>query len=314
MEFHFLNQIFDDENEFVNPLINFDFNLLKDPEFKEDAVREEIIFPILGALGYSASSKNKVIRSRALKHPFYYFGTKKYNVNIIPDYTFEIEEKAKWILDAKRPTENIEVGKNVFQAYSYAMHPEIRSDIYGLCNGKKIVIFSVNEFKPILNIKIENLKNAWNELNKVLKPEMVMKPFLRNFKPDFGLFLYSIGEYKSKSSPFTISLKHLNFLTKIEENLYTISTSAEIKSNLNRKFACSFDFNEKIYKKLINLLPPALRDKINSNLIRQPFFYHNDDGDKVDLSLKIRLKNTIITNDNESYLPFEILDVNKESF
>lgn len=86
MEFDYLNQLLnDDEDDLQNLFGEFDFSLLDDPEFKEDAVREEIIFPILKALGYTASGENKIIRSKALKHPFYYFGTKKYNVNIIPD-------------------------------------------------------------------------------------------------------------------------------------------------------------------------------------------------------------------------------------
>lgn len=31
----------------------FDFSLLDDPEFKEDAVREEIVAPILNRLGFA---------------------------------------------------------------------------------------------------------------------------------------------------------------------------------------------------------------------------------------------------------------------
>lgn len=40
---------------------NFDFSLLDDPEYGEDSVREDIISPIIKALGYSASGNNKMI-------------------------------------------------------------------------------------------------------------------------------------------------------------------------------------------------------------------------------------------------------------
>jgi hypothetical protein len=41
-----------------SPLEDFDFALLDSPDFKEDAVREEIIHPLLNALGYAASGPN----------------------------------------------------------------------------------------------------------------------------------------------------------------------------------------------------------------------------------------------------------------
>src|SRR5258708_5322375 len=50
------------------PLLDFDFSLLDSTDFKEDSVREEIIQPILKALGYSAGGKNRIIRSLALSH------------------------------------------------------------------------------------------------------------------------------------------------------------------------------------------------------------------------------------------------------
>ena len=48
-----------------------------------------------------------------------YFGTVKKDITIIPDYLLERDGKYAWILDAKSPTENIDTGKNVEQAYSY---------------------------------------------------------------------------------------------------------------------------------------------------------------------------------------------------
>ena len=49
---------------------DFDFQLLNDPDFKEDSVREALIKPLLNALGYSASSSNKIIRSKGLTDPY----------------------------------------------------------------------------------------------------------------------------------------------------------------------------------------------------------------------------------------------------
>jgi hypothetical protein len=59
----------------VDPFEAFDFEMLRDPDFREDSVREELVVPLLRALGYSASPPNRIIRSRPLEHPFVYIGT-----------------------------------------------------------------------------------------------------------------------------------------------------------------------------------------------------------------------------------------------
>jgi hypothetical protein len=59
------------------PLSNFDFSLLDSPDFKEDSVREDIVMPLLSALGYSSAGPDTIIRSRALLHPFVTIGAKR---------------------------------------------------------------------------------------------------------------------------------------------------------------------------------------------------------------------------------------------
>ena len=123
---------------------NFDKRLLNDPEFKEDAVREVIIAPILSRLGYHPIGKNRIIRSKSLVHPFIWIGTKKHPVTIIPDYTLLEENRPILVLDAKSPVESVTSKANVQQAYSYAIHPEIRSEHFALCNGRRLAVFSVD--------------------------------------------------------------------------------------------------------------------------------------------------------------------------
>jgi hypothetical protein len=49
---------------------DLDAKTFDDPGFKEDAVREEVIAPMLRRLGYAVSGPNRIVRSRALVHPF----------------------------------------------------------------------------------------------------------------------------------------------------------------------------------------------------------------------------------------------------
>src|ERR1039458_1534033 len=108
------------------PLRDFDFSLLDSPDFKEDSVREEIIMPMLKALGYSSSGPNKITRSKALQHPFITIGAKRRPIQLIPDYLLSVQDNLTTVLDAKAPGEEIKFGDNVEQVYSYAIHPEIR--------------------------------------------------------------------------------------------------------------------------------------------------------------------------------------------
>lgn len=108
---------------------DFDFSLLDSPEFKEDSVREELILPI--------------IRSKTLEHPYVSIGSQPRKISIIPDYVFLSDDKPYWVLDAKSPSEKIRKSEHVEQAYSYAIHPEIRADLYALCNGKEFILYSI---------------------------------------------------------------------------------------------------------------------------------------------------------------------------
>ena len=89
-------------------------------------MREVIITPILNRLGYSLSGINRVIRSKSLAHPFIYAGIRKVPINLIPDYTLISDEKTVLVLDAKHPKEDVLSRANVQQAYSYAIHPEVK--------------------------------------------------------------------------------------------------------------------------------------------------------------------------------------------
>jgi hypothetical protein len=89
---------------------DFDFSELSSPDFKEDSVREELVKPLLNALGYSVSGRNKIRRSKALKHPFVKVGAGKREITVIPDYLLEVSGKYAWVLDAKSPDEEVKEG------------------------------------------------------------------------------------------------------------------------------------------------------------------------------------------------------------
>lgn len=152
------------------PLEDFDFALLDSNDFKEDSVREEITHPILNALGYAASGPNRIVRSKGLEHPFLTVGSKKKPITLIPDYLLTVGGNFTFVLDAKAPNEEIKTGDNVEQVYSYAIHPEIRVELFALCNGREFILFDVLQKEPVLYFHLNEVANYWGDLIKYLAP------------------------------------------------------------------------------------------------------------------------------------------------
>lgn len=150
---------------------DFDFQILNSAEFKEDAVREELINPILKQLGYKAYGHNRIVYSKTLAHPFVKIGSKSRQINIIPDYLFEINGKYTWVLDAKAPNEDIISGDHIEQVYSYAIHPDIQADIFALCNGREFAAYSKDKREPLLFFQLSEIDKHWDEIQKLLSPD-----------------------------------------------------------------------------------------------------------------------------------------------
>lgn len=149
---------------------------LESPGFKEDAVREEVVYPLLVRLGYASSGDSQIVRSKTISHPFVMIGTTKRPITIIPDYILVVGCQTAWVLDAKAPKENITSGKHVEQSYSYAIHPEIRARLFALCNGREFALFQVEDREPLLHFKMADLENNWRSIHSFLGPQAFRRP------------------------------------------------------------------------------------------------------------------------------------------
>jgi 16S rRNA G966 N2-methylase RsmD len=149
---------------------DFDFSSLDSPNFKEDSVREDLIMPLLKELGYSSQSENKIIRSKSVRHKFVQTGSGKHKLNSVPDYLLEVGGKYAWVLDAKAPNEDIKTGKNVEQTYFYAIHPEIRVQIYAVCNGREFIAFDIHG-DTLIYFALSEIEKYWQKLQDLLSPQ-----------------------------------------------------------------------------------------------------------------------------------------------
>ena len=288
----------------MNLFEDFDFSILENPNFKEDSVREEIIAPIIKKVGYRPSGDIRVERSKALSHPFVMIGSNKREIKIIPDYTLFFHEKALMILEAKSPGEIIYQSEHVEQAYSYAIHPDIRCEYYGLCNGHELIIFNIHQWEPIFHIEISSVDEEWDKVNKFLHPKFLLIPDLREFMDDYGLHAKKAGITKDIELIFIGY--YLQDIVKVSDQLFT-STSHH-KEN-GRDFCVSFDFSGDIMSDIIMGIPGEYASELKGNLQNQPFSFRADA--KICISCKGRLGD-LTTGDFEKFVPVlvdEIIDV-----
>jgi hypothetical protein len=244
----------------------FDFSALDDPTFKEDAVREEIIAPILRRAGYRATGPHRVQRSKTLKHPFVMIGSKRHPVTIIPDYTLFQNDKALMILDAKRPSEEIVNSVHVEQAYSYAIHPEVRCKVYGLCNGRQLSLFRTERSKPVFVIDTSEINERWEEVSKYLSLAVLETPDILDFYPDFGLHAYKAGI--AERTLFLFVGYHLQLIQKLDQHFWTVESTCSVN---DREYMISFDLDDYALDKILLGLPATDRIRVREALNRGPF-------------------------------------------
>lgn len=289
---------------------NFNFALLDDPAFLEDSVREELVVPLLAALGYSASLPHRIIRSLHLQHPYVYIGTVKKPVTIVPDYVLQRDGKNAWILDAKAPSEVIDSGKHVEQAYSYAIHKEVRVPIYALCNGSRLTVFHVSEWPAILDLPLQDIDAVWPMVLDLLGTSAAWPEGLHpGFLPDFGLALRKAGldrdEHGQKYFQIFESVP-LRYLAKVEDDLYSL-TAPYRQEAAPGEFTVSmvtFDFNAERYQSLLAALPNNFRDRAQRALFRQPYRIFFEDEEVPLLTIVAEAGDAVHKNKNESYCPF----------
>lgn len=140
-------------------------SLEKLDRFSEQDVREEIITPLLRAIGYRKESMFSVDREVSLRI------AKK---GLAVDYSVTLWEENFWIIEAKKP----DVTKGVFgynalwQAVQYAIHPKINAALVVLCDGHALEIYDREESleSPVLRVMRENLLKDLDLIRALLGP------------------------------------------------------------------------------------------------------------------------------------------------
>jgi len=280
-----------------NPIGGFDYSVLDDPGFGEDAVREEIIAPILHALAYSVSTAHKIVRSRRLSHPFVSVGTTRRKVTLIPDYLLFAFDRPAWVLEAKSPHEDLLAPSHLEQAYSYAIHPEIRVPFFALCNGRRFTLYNVSRTTPEFDFPIEMIGRYWPDLSQLLNPVKVLTSPSIQLSKDLGLHLQRLGCDRFERLIFpNVLVTHFG---RISETTFTFSTSCLLDG---AKYIVTFDFGPSLLPELAGLIPIEVYDLLSAEWkgegIQIQFAHFN-----LTLNISCHIGDRLEENDREIFCP-----------
>ena len=213
----------------------------------EDRLKQVVVVPLLGHLGYNIENKNEVEIQAAFR-----LGTK----TIEADYKICSNKKDCFILEVKAPIIKIDDNKDVvYQTYSYA---KLLNCKYGVIyNGKKLILISGTTQDQILyrwdGSESPNDLSIFKYLSKENFPDK-LDQFLENFS-----MIENLKNYLS-------NLKNLEILksTVIEKILLE-----------NRKFDKKFleenlEINISLKKEIVNPLPGVEKELFRKELQELP--------------------------------------------
>ena len=159
------------------------FDELNFHNLNETDIREEVITPLVRALGYRSGTKNNIIREQSLRYPRIFLGRKKKNkdpvLRGIADYILEVDNSVRWVIEAKAPDVEIDLD-SIEQAYTYANHPEVRAVYFVLSNGKHLNVYHTHSAPgsdPLLSITYEEFNDKFQIISNVLSPESIKRDF-----------------------------------------------------------------------------------------------------------------------------------------
>lgn len=288
-----------------SPFEDFDWSVLDSREFQEDAVREEIIAPLLRALGYKVAGPNRIVRSKKLEHPFVALGTTQHRISLIPDYLMYANDRPAWILDAKAPKESVVNPRHEGQAYSYVCHRDVRADWYAVCNGREFAAFNVGDMspEPRVRVPLDQLSDRWGEIWTALAPEVVHKASGAYLK-DFGIHLHKMGLAADEHLDLRIGIP---VLARVEDSVFTINGEVLIDG---QHYFATFDFDRERLSQLVPLLPSRMAAQIEPCFRTIPSMIKvQDEGHGYPrVAVTVRLASEMQENKDEHYWPLEVLE------
>ncbi|MBB4661782.1 type I restriction enzyme HsdR N-terminal domain-containing protein [Conexibacter arvalis] len=145
-----------------------DLQLLADYNFSgrnEEEIRGDWIEPLLRLLGYGLGTRHRILRETQLilDPPVRMLGSSRHRIDFVPT----VFNRRLWIIEAKRPQENLFADEHLGQAWSYATDPRIAVPLIVLCDGTRLGMFDVTTPEwttPVLDVQKSQLAERFDEV------------------------------------------------------------------------------------------------------------------------------------------------------
>jgi hypothetical protein len=118
----------------------------------------------------------------------------------------------------------------------------------------------------------------------------------------------------SQAEMLVFELYNITYIGKIQHNLYAINHHFKIQGIENQIFLATFDFDEILYTQLLKILPQNIKITISNSLNSQPFSFKDDNALSSPVKITANIGKQIITNADESYLPFKVVKFEKGEY
>jgi hypothetical protein len=225
----------------------------------------------------------------------------------VPDYILQQNGRNRWILDAKAPTERIDSGKNTEQAYSYAVHKDVRVQFYALCNGRELAIYHISELPAVFHAPLDGLsaKETWKMLLFIVGADSAMPNGIPiGFRQDYGLHIRKSGIVGKPDQLVYYIFESVPLMSvcKVEDNLYCVNA---IYGENDEEFMLTVDFGPELLVNLLDALPPGHVEKIRAALSRQPYQIYFPPAEYANIGITAKPGEKVLKNAHESYCPFE---------
>ena len=196
--------------------------------------------------------------------------------------------------------------KHVEQAYSYAIHPDVRCRFYAICNGRHLVVYDVSRIAPIFLIDCKDVPARWEDVEKYLHPRYLKMPVLREFHADFGLMAKQAGI--GIDEQILLEGYFLQSLHKSTDDIFVAQSTCNYQG---RGYLITLDFSLKMLEAVLNAIPAPQASQIRHALARHPF--------AIDLDCRINvscgtLLAQLLRGPHEDYIPLEVTDLLKVEY
>lgn len=134
-----------------------------------------------------------------------------------------------------------------------------------------------------------------------MSPLGLTKPYVFNFKPDFGIRLLKTG-MKSGDKQYFLGV-WLNSIAKLDEENYSITCGIPYGEDCTG----TFDFNKNLLDDFLMQVPADKRNKTKGAITNAPFFeFYTSQEESYEIAFECEIATKIIEVEDDIFCPLKI--------